>query len=62
MARPFLKWAGGKAKLAPALVSAAPPSFSRYIEPFVGAGAVFFAFSDARPTRAILNDANQELI
>ena len=62
MARPFLKWAGGKAKLAPAVVAAAPPSFSRYIEPFVGAGAVFFAFSEVRPTRAILNDANQELI
>lgn len=63
MARPFLKWAGGKAKLAPKILERAPASFGRYVEPFVGAGAVFFAALEARPgTRAVLNDANQELI
>jgi len=62
MARPFLKWAGGKAKLAPAIVAAAPPGYRRYVEPFVGAGAVFFAAADARPGPALLNDANPDLV
>lgn len=63
MARPFLKWAGGKAKLAPAILERAPAAFARYVEPFAGAGAVFFAAQEARPgLRAVLNDANPELI
>lgn len=63
MARPFLKWAGGKGKLAPTILAAAPPAMARYIEPFAGAGAVFFAVEEARPgTPALLADANAELI
>lgn len=63
MARPFLKWAGGKGKLAPTILAAAPPAIARYIEPFAGAGAVFFALEEACPgTPAILADANAELI
>lgn len=62
MTRPFLKWAGGKAKLAPSIVAAAPPGMKRYIEPFVGAGAVFFALNDVRPTPALLSDANPDLV
>ncbi len=63
MAKPFLKWAGGKGKLAPTILGAAPPAIARYVEPFAGAGAVFFALEDARPgTPALLADANGELI
>lgn len=63
MAKPFLKWAGGKAKLAPRVVSSAPATFARYREPFVGAGAVFFALAEARPGMlASLADANRELM
>ena len=63
MARPFLKWAGGKGKLAPTILAAAPPAIARYIEPFAGAGAVFFALEEARPGMpALLADANPELI
>ncbi len=63
MARPFLKWAGGKAKLAPRILAEAPAGFGRYIEPFAGAGAVFFAIAEARPNLpAIVNDANNDLI
>ena len=40
--RPLLKWAGGKRQLLPALSEHYPPTFSRYVEPFVGSGAVFF--------------------
>ncbi len=56
---PFLKWAGGKRWL----VSANPDLFSspydRYIEPFLGSGAVFFHLA---PKKAILADRNKELI
>jgi DNA adenine methylase len=64
VARPFLKWAGGKAKLAQRVVALAPEAFGRYHEPFVGAGAVFFALAEARglQRRAALADANPELI
>lgn len=63
MARPFVKWAGGKAKLAPAIVASMPVGIRRYIEPFLGAGAVFFALDAERPgTRAVLSDANPDLI
>jgi DNA adenine methylase len=39
--RPILKWAGGKRQLLPELRRFYPLSFNRYVEPFVGSGAVF---------------------
>ncbi|HSL21525.1 MAG TPA: Dam family site-specific DNA-(adenine-N6)-methyltransferase [Vicinamibacterales bacterium] len=42
MAKPFLKWAGGKRQLLPVLREFYPRSFDAYLEPFVGSGAVFF--------------------
>src|SRR5258706_15607358 len=41
-ARPLLKWAGGKRQLLGELQKHYPARFSRYIEPFLGSGAVFF--------------------
>jgi DNA adenine methylase len=38
--KPFLKWAGGKAKLVPILSEFLGES-ERLVEPFVGSGAVF---------------------
>ena len=66
-ARPFLKWAGGKQQLLPSLTAAAPPHFGRYIEPFLGGGALFFALThrgdlSPRGRRALLADLNAELI
>jgi DNA adenine methylase len=62
---PFLKWAGGKRKVVPALLPHLPPSFGTYHEPFVGGGALFFALSARRPLpfrRAVLSDANLRLV
>ncbi len=39
--RPILKWAGGKRQLLPALRAYYPKTFDRYLEPFLGSGAVF---------------------
>ena len=61
-ARPFLKWAGGKAKLAPTVLERAPRSFGRYHEPFLGAGAVFFALRSRGLFEATLTDLNPSLI
>lgn len=59
MTSPFLKWAGGKRWLASSSLLPVPDQFDRYIEPFVGGGAVFFKLG---PDRAILSDINSELI
>lgn len=57
---PFLRWAGGKRWLAPALVAVGARSqSSRLFEPFLGGGAFFFAL---RPSVAVLSDTNAELI
>ncbi|MBF0609431.1 MAG: DNA adenine methylase, partial [Magnetococcales bacterium] len=40
--KPFLKWAGGKTQLLPELMKYVPEQYKRYIDPFVGGGALFF--------------------
>lgn len=63
MARPFLKWAGGKTQLLPQLRVAAPRRIDTYYEPFLGGGALFFALqAEQRFKRAVLSDSNAELI
>lgn len=65
MASPFLKWAGGKGQLLAQFEALYPAAkdVTRYLEPFVGAGAVFF---DVRtvlaPRKVFLSDTNAELI
>lgn len=59
MIEPFLKWPGGKRWLVQRYGALFPKTYRRYIEPFLGGGAVFFHLS---PSRAILSDANPELI
>ena len=64
MATPFLKWAGGKSRLVPMVAEGvAGLAVERYIEPFLGGGAMFFGLR-ARGLRApaILADANPELM
>jgi DNA adenine methylase len=56
---PFLKWAGGKRWFISRYLDLLPTRFDRYIEPFLGSGAVFFALN---PPKAILADLNRDLI
>lgn len=58
-AKPILKWAGGKTQLLKYLLPKVPVSYGRYIEPFFGGGAMFFAL---QPENAIIADSNPELI
>lgn len=59
MLEPFLKWAGGKRWLISNFHSIFPRKYKRYVEPFLGSGAVFFSLN---PAQAILADINSELI
>ena len=58
-AKPILKWAGGKTQMLNDLLPKVPSSYGRYIEPFFGGGAMFFAL---QPENAIIADSNPELI
>lgn len=56
---PVLKYRGGKSREIPRFLQYIPESFDRYIEPFLGGGAVYFYLE---PQKAIINDKNQRLI
>ena len=58
MIEPFLKWPGGKRWLVIRHGSLFPKAYSRYYEPFLGGGAVFFSLT---PGSAYLSDTNDEL-
>ena len=61
----LLKWAGGKRQLLPQLRRFYPRTFTRYIEPFFGSGAVFFdlhASGRLRGHDVLLVDSNADLI
>ena len=56
---PVLKYRGGKSREIPRFLQYIPDDFNRYIEPFLGGGAVYFYLE---PDNAILNDINERLI
>jgi len=68
---PFVKWAGGKRRLAPLLIESFPQDFNplknRYFEPFIGGGALMFALGEPESKLFIpgeklyINDMNPEL-
>ncbi|HBX51486.1 MAG: modification methylase [Bacteroidetes bacterium GWF2_33_38] len=68
IAKPFLKWAGGKTQLISDIEKSLPlvivnKKFT-YIEPFVGSGAVLFWMLNNFPKmeKAVINDINADLI
>lgn len=68
IAKPFLKWAGGKTQLINAIEKALPEYLYKkkftYVEPFVGSGAILFWMLSNFPNleKAVINDINQDLI
>jgi DNA adenine methylase len=68
VAKPFLKWAGGKTQLISEIKKVLPKEIYEkkfvYVEPFVGSGAVLFwmlnNFTNIK--KAIINDVNKDLI
>ena len=56
---PLLKWPGGKRALLKFILPLVPYEFSRYYEPFLGGGALFFRL---RPTHSFLGDKNADLV
>lgn len=65
-ARPFLKWAGGKGQLLTEIAEYYPfekGNINRYVEPFVGGGAVLFdILSKYKLEYVCINDINVDLI
>jgi DNA adenine methylase len=68
MAKPFLKWAGGKRQLLDKLFNTLPRDFGsksqcHYAEPFVGGGAMLFKLFEMKLIeKAVICDFNEELI
>lgn len=69
VAKPFVKWVGGKTQLLEEIERSLPKNLAAiedltYVEPFVGGGAVLFWILQKYPNiqSAIINDINKELI
>ncbi len=59
MAKPLLRWPGGKRGVVDQLLQIVPITYKRYHELFAGGAALFFHLA---PSNAILNDTNPDLI
>lgn len=65
IAKPFVKWAGGKSGLIASLIPFIPKNFNSYFEPFVGGGALFFYLKNQKilnSKKIYINDKNSQLI
>ena len=66
MAKPFLKWAGGKRQLISEIEARLPADIDKcrsYVEPFIGGGAVLFHLLEKRAFEEVhISDLNPELI
>jgi DNA adenine methylase len=68
IAKPFLKWAGGKTQLINEIERSLPFEITNkkftYVEPFVGSGAILFWMLENFPKleKAVINDINADLI
>ena len=65
VAKPFVKWVGGKRSLLDELMARMPSDFNHYYEPFLGGGALFFALrsiTGGGRNKRCLSDINRDLI
>lgn len=69
MAKPFIKWVGGKSQLIPEITQRLPEYIEKgipyqYVEPFTGSAAVALHLLDSPnpPTKVILSDINADLV
>lgn len=69
LAKPFMKWAGGKGRLIGKLSKFFPfelqeGKIKKYVEPFIGGGALFFHVAQTYPfiEDFFISDVNEELI
>jgi DNA adenine methylase len=56
--KPLVKWSGGKSREIEHFEKYIP-DYDRYIEPFIGGGALYF---NQEPDNAVINDVNYDLI
>lgn len=59
MAKPIIKFVGGKSQMLDKIKELSPKVYNNYYEPFLGGGAVLL---DLNPKEAYVNDINSELI
>ena len=57
--KPLIKWSGGKSDEIKMFEKYFPKHYTKYIEPFVGGGSVYFYLN---PVNAIISDVHSELI
>ena len=57
--KPLVKWSGGKGDEIKMFEKYFPDQYTRYIEPFVGGGSVYFYLN---PVNAVISDVHKELI
>ena len=57
--KPLIKWSGGKSDEIKMFEKYFPESFTKYIEPFIGGGSVYFYLN---PSNAVISDVHSELI
>lgn len=64
MAKPFIKWVGGKTQLLDEIDIRLPKNIMTYIEPFLGGGSVLIHMLETRNDikNYVVNDLNSELI
>jgi DNA adenine methylase len=57
--KPLIKWSGGKSDEIKMFEKYFPDNYTKYIEPFVGGGSVYFYLN---PNNAVISDVHMELI